>query len=950
MYDLKKIEKEILEFWNRKKIYQKSKKKNSKGKKFYFMDGPPYATGHIHMGTALNKILKDVAMRYQRLVGGDVFDRPGYDTHGLPIENKVEKKLGFEKKEDIEKYGIKKFVDECKKFATEYINVMNNEFINLGVWMNFEDPYLTLKNSYIEAIWDTFKKADEKGLLYLGKYPIHACTHCETAVAYNEIEYKKQKDISIYVKFKLKDENKFLIIWTTTPWTLPSNTGIMVNPKFDYVEIEVAGERWIIAKGRLEKLMKKLGKNYKIKREFKGRELKGKKYENPLSKHLNLPETENMYRVILNERYVNLEEGTGLVHTAPGCGKEDFEAGQKENLPMVSVVGINGILTSETGKYKGKKARVVDKEIIEDLEKDNALIYKEEYEHDYPICWRCKTPLIMISVPQWFFKISKIHTELIKENDKINWLPSYMKLRMKAWLEGISDWPISRSRYWGTPLPIWKCDKCNEKIVIGSIKELEKKVKTKVRELHKPEIDKIKWKCKCGGEMRRVSEVLDVWFDSGVSSWAALNFPQSEELFKKFWPANLNIEGKDQFRGWWNSQLILSEIRFGKKPFENILVHGMVLDLGKIKMSKSLGNIISPHDIIEKYGRDSLRYYFSKVSKGEDFAYNEREFKDIQNTFRVLINLNNFVNQLEKGKTKMQIEDKWILSRFNNLISEVESSYERFWFPDAVQKLENFIINDLSRTYIQMIRERSDEVYELMNDIRVKLLKLFSPIIPFITEEIWQKIKKKDIVKEESVHLSPWPKAEKNKIDKKLEKDFEKVLKIIEAGLAERDKQKIGLRWPLAEADVHGISAEKKFYDIIEKQLNVKKLKFLEGRQKTKSLANLSSQIKEISVRLDTTQTPDLEAEGYARELSRQVQSFRKELGLKKNDEIELFIFSDGELKKMLEKFRKFLMERTSSRKLEIFSENVTTVKERFKKNIDFRIKDKKGKIAIVKK
>ncbi len=938
MYNAQKIEKEILMFWKKKKILEKARKKNEGSKKtFYMMDGPPYATGHIHMGTALNKVLKDIFMRYQRLQGKDVFDRPGYDTHGLPIENKVEKKLGFEKKEDIEKYGIKKFVNECKKFATKYIDVMNEEFANLGVWMDFENPYLTLKNSYIETIWGTFKKANEKGLLYLGKYPVHACPHCETAVAYNEIEYKKQKDTSVYVKFKFKNEDKFLIIWTTTPWTLPSNTGVMVNPKFDYVEAEVCGERWIIAKERMKELMKKVSKDYKIKREFKGKELKDKKYENPLSKHLKLKETEKMYRIILNERYVNLEEGTGLVHTAPGCGKEDFDAGQKENLPIVSLVEIDGTLTPQAGKYKGKKAREVDSEIIEDLEKSNSLVYKEEHEHDYPICWRCKTPLIMISVPQWFFKISKIHEKLIKENDRVNWSPSYMKLRMKAWLEGISDWPISRSRYWGTPLPIWECDKCGKRVVVGSAKELEKKSKTKVKDLHKPEIDKISWKCECGGRMKRVPEVLDVWFDSGVSSWAALDFSKNGKLFRKFWPADLNIEGKDQFRGWWNSQLILSEIRFGKKPFKNILVHGMVLDLGKIKMSKSLDNIVSPRDAIEKYGRDGLRYYFSKISKGEDFAYDEREFKDIRNVFRVLVNLNNFVNQIEKGRAKTQIEDKWILSKLNKLISETEKRYEKFWLPEVIQKLEEFVIKDFSKTYIQIIRERSGEVYELMNEIRTKLLKILSPIIPFVTEKIWQDLKQKKIVKEESVHLSSWPRADKKKINKKLEADFETALQIIEKGLAERDRLKIGLRWPLAKAIInHDEKPNKKLEKIILNQLNVRKIEFKKG--------------KEISVELDTKLTPELEAEGYAREVSRKVQTFRKKLGLEKKDRIELQILVGKELGEILEKNKNFIKERTGSKKLEVFTDAQNKTKENFKNKINFSIKDKRGEIIITKR
>ena len=944
MYDFNNKEKEILKFWRQKKIYEKARKKNSKGKKFYFADGPPYATGNIHMGTALNKILKDVAMRYKRLSGFDVFDRPGYDTHGLPIENKVEKKLGFTKKEDIEKYGVKKFVQECKKFATEYIEVMNEEFANLGVWMDFKNPYLTLKNEYIETIWETFKKAEGKGLLYLGKYPIHACTHCETAVAYNEIEYTNQKDSSIYVKFKVKDnKNKYLIIWTTTPWTLPSNTGIMVNPKFDYSEVQVENEIWILAKERLSQL-DSMHVDYKVKRTFKGKELEGMIYENPLAKHLNLStlDLKNAYRVILNERYVNLEEGTGLVHTAPGCGKEDFEAGQKAGLPIISIVKIDGTFDKEGGKYTGKKARVVDEEIINDLKKINALVHKESYSHDYPICWRCKTPLIMISAPQWFFKISKIHSNLLKSNEKVNWVPKYMKTRMGAWLKGISDWPISRNRYWGTPLPIWVCNKCDEKEVMGSIKELEKKSKEKISEVHKPEIDEIKWKCSCGGDMKRVSEVLDVWFDSGVSSWAGLDYPQTDKLFKKFWPADLNVEGKDQFRGWWNSQLILSEIRFGKRPYENILVHGMILAIGKVKMSKSLGNITSPHEVIDKYGRDILRYYFSKNSKGEDFTeFDEKEFKNVQNVFRVLTNVNNFVNQLQRqGRSSLKIEDKWILSRFNSTIKEVKENYDKFKFPEAIQILERFLVDDLSKNYIKMVRGREDEVFSVLNEIRNKLLVMVAPVSPFITESIWQELKKKDIVKEESVHLASWPEIEIKKINTLNEKRMQNVLRFIERGLAERDKAGIGLRWPLAKAIIYFKAGEYNiFEDILMSQLNVKGIEF-------KSMANKKT---ELEVKLDTTQTPELEAEGYARELSRQVQDFRKKLGLEKKDVIELHITTDeDELKKMFHNQRDFIKTRTNSEKISIENTSKIADKERFKNKTDFTIKNKRGMIAII--
>ncbi|MEM4270651.1 MAG: isoleucine--tRNA ligase [Candidatus Pacearchaeota archaeon] len=904
-----KEEEQILEFWKKEKIYEKSVKKNSKGKKFYLMDGPPYATGHIHMGTALNKILKDIAMRSRRLQGFNVFDRAGYDTHGVPIEYQIEKEIGSKNKQDIEKFGVKKFIEKCKEFATQYIDVMNSEFVNLGVWMNFKEPYLTLTDDYIETIWDTFKVADQKGLLYLGKYPVHVCPRCETAVAYNEIEYSKQEDTSVFVRFPLiNKEKEFLVIWTTTPWTLPANTGIMVHPEIDYQKIELSsGEKWVMAKELVPKLMTQWELGYKIVGEFKGKEMKGWQYKNPLSKYLDL-KTKNAYKVVLSARYVNLEEGTGLVHCAPGHGKEDYEVGKEFNLDMPSPVDINGNLTKEAGKYAGKKARVVDEEIIKDLENDGFLVHKIKYSHDYPLCWRCKSPLLMIALPQWFLKISDIHKRLLEENEKTNWIPGWMKQRMKAWLEGISDWPVSRMRYWGTPLPIWVCEKCKEKIVVGSINELKKLSKEKEIGVHKPEIDKIMIPCKCGSKMKRVPEVLDVWFDSGVSSWAALKAPAN---IKKYWPADINIEGKDQIRGWWNSQLILSMIKFGKKPFENISVHGMVLDLEKRKMSKSYGNVVSPQDVIEKYCRDYMRHYFAKVSRGEDLSYNEKEFVDIEAFFRIFRNINNFINQTEKGKSKMEIEDKWILSKFNSLIKKVTESYNNYRFYEVIQELEKFLIFDLSRTYIKLIRERADETYEILNEIRIGLLKIFAPICPFVTEKIWQELREKKIVKEESVHLSEWPELDEKKIDNQLEKSFERIFEIIEKGLAERDKLKIGLRWPLKKATVtlkERIDLTK-FKKILLSQLNVKDIELQVG--------------SEFSIVFDATMTPELEAEGYAREISRWVQAKRKKEGLVKKDKIVLKISGKKEFLDKISGQKEAIKERINAKEVILSTEKI---------------------------
>lgn len=941
-------EEEILKFWEEKEIYQKSKEKNKNGKKFYMMDGPPYATGHIHMGTALNKISKDIAMRAQRLQGCDVLDKAGYDTHGVPIEFKVEKEIGAKTKKDIEKYGVKNFIEKCKEYATKYIDVMGPEFRNLGVWMDFENPYLTLDSKYVETIWDTFKVADEKDLLYLGKYPVHVCPRCATAVSFNEIEYAKQKDTSVFVKFRLNEqENTYLIIWTTTPWTLPANTGVMVNPNVTYQKVEISsGEKWIIAKDLVPKIMETLERGFTIKEEFVGKEMIGWTYENPLSKNLRL-NLKKAYQIIPSARYVTTDEGTGLVHCAPGHGKEDYEVGKESGIDAPCPVDINGVLTEETGKYAGKKARIVDAEIIEDLEADNALVYKMPYTHDYPLCWRCKSPLLMISQPQWFLRISNIQKQILKENEKTNWIPKWMALRMKAWMEGISDWPISRKRYWGTPLPIWTCEKCNEKKVIGSVKELEKLSEQKVREVHKPEIDEITIPCKCGNKMKRVDEVLDVWFDSGVSSWAALGYMEDRTQFEKFWPANLNLEGTDQVRGWWNSQFILSQIKFGKKPFDNIMVHGMVLDMGKRKMSKSEGNITAPEDVIKEHSRDFLRYYFAKISKGEDFSFQEREFKEIRKTFMMLSNVSKFINQLENEKMKKSIEDKWILSRYHKTIAEVTEAYDKFNFPEVTKILDNFLVNDLSRTYIQIIRDRADETKELLEEILVGIIKLFAPIAPFTTEKIWQELREENKVEEESIHLSLLPKLDKKKINENLENEFIIALNLIEKGLAKRDEAKQGLKWPLAKAIIIDppISLQKEILEIIKSQLNVKQIEITNIGKLPEALdeeRKITSEEKGDEILLDTTLTPELESEGFSREISRTIQAARKKANLVKIDEIELEIISDFNEK--LESQLEFIQERVGAKTISLEKSNKS-----FNHSEEGKIKDLAFKIKFNK-
>src|SRR3989344_597209 len=591
-YDAVKLEPEILEFWKKNNIYEKAKEKNKGKKKFYFLDGPPYTSGKVHLGTAWNKSLKDSVLRYKRMQGFDVWDRAGYDMHGMPTEQAVEKNLGIKNKDEIPNFGIANFVRECKEFAITNLMAMNNDFKRIGVWMDFENPYKSVDNNYMEGEWWLIKKAYENDRLYEGEKTMHWCFSCATSLAKHELEYENVKDDSIFVKFQVKGkENEFLIIWTTTPWTIPFNLGVMVNPNLDYVRAKVGNETWIVAKSLAAPFISGVAdKKFEIIEEFKGNDLLGLKYihpfENEISQFKELEKKHpKVHTVVLSEEYVDTSAGTGLVHMAPGCGPEDYEVGHRNDIPPFNTLTEQGIFDDSIPFLAGIKAKGV-------------LIAKTKVEHDYAHCWRCKNPVIFRTTTQWFFKIEDLKGKMRELNKGIKWIPDFAGSRnFDNWLSNLRDNGITRQRYWGTPMPIWRCNQCKEFVVIGSIDELKKLAVRIPEDLHKPWIDEVTIKCKCGHKKERIPNILDVWIDAGSASWNCLDFPRRKDLFDKLYPADFILEGIDQIRGWFNLLFVASMIAMDNVSFKSVYMHGFINDAQGRKMSKSLGNYILPQEV-----------------------------------------------------------------------------------------------------------------------------------------------------------------------------------------------------------------------------------------------------------------------------------------------------------------------------------------------------------------
>ena len=853
--DLKFVEreKEVEKFWEDEHIFEKSIKMREGCKPYVFYDGPPTANGKPHIGHVETRAIKDMIPRYRAMKGYMVPRKAGWDTHGLPVELEVEKKLGLDGKDQIEQYGLEPFIRECKESVWKYKGMWEDFSNTVGFWADMDDPYVTYENNFIESEWWALKQIWDKGLLYKGFKVVPYCPRCGTPLSSHEVAqgYKDVKERSAIARFKVKGEDAYILAWTTTPWTLPSNLALCVNPAEDYVKVRTGdGYTYYIAQALADTV---LGGDYEVLENYKGRDLEYKEYE-PLygcSVPLSEKQHKKAYYVVC-DTYVTLTDGTGIVHIAPAFGEDDANVGRRYDLPFVQLVDAKGDMTSET-PFAGTFVKDADPLVLKDLESRGLLFSAPAFEHSYPHCWRCGTPLIYYARESWFIKMTAVKEDLIRNNNTINWVPdSIGKGRFGDWLENIQDWGISRNRYWGTPLNIWECE-CGHQHSIGSIEELKAMSDNCPEdiELHRPYIDNVNIKCpKCGRLMKRVPEVIDCWFDSGAMPFAQHHYPfENKELFESQFPAQFISEAVDQTRGWFYSLLAESTLLFNKAPYENVVVMGLVLDENGQKMSKSKGNAVDPFDTLAAHGADGIRWFFYTCcaswlpKRYQDKAVTEGQRKfmgTLWNTYAFWVlyaNIDNFdATKYTLEYDKLPVMDKWLLSKMNSMVKCVDDNLMNYQIPEAARSLQEFV-DDMSNWYVRRSRERfwakgmeQDKInaYMTLYTALVTAAKAAAPMIPFMTEQIYQNIVRKiDADALESIHLCDFPEVKEEWIDTSLEQDMDEVLKAVVMGRAARNAANIKNRQPIAQMYIKADHALSEFYvKIIEDELNVKKVAF----------------------------------------------------------------------------------------------------------------------------
>lgn len=1042
-YNPVELEKQIREQWKETDAYKKTKEFRSTGPDYYFVDGPPYTTGSIHLGTTWNKTIKDTIIRFRRMQRYNVFDKPGYDMHGLPIEVKVEQSIGVKNKKEIEEYGIDRFVSTCKNFAVEFQRKMNEQFKELGVWMDWDNPYLTIAPYYIEAAWWTLKKAYDKGLLVSADRVLPCCPRCETALAEAEINYSDEKDPSIYVKFPLKDDPKvFLLIWTTTPWTLPANLAVAAHPDFKYIKARYRRigetETVIVMKDLADQIGEIAGwEQYEILEEIEGDDLVGLEYASIFEELV--PYQKNVsgkwvHRVIASKTVE--ASNTGLVHIAPGFGPEDFELGREYGIEPFCPVDETGKYTKDIGEtLAGMSIKKANQMILKNLEDRGLLFSNSTIEHRYGHCWRCNSPILFRTTNQWFLKVTQVKNQMLEEIDRIRWTPDWAgSSREYDWVMNARDWCISRQRYWGIPIPVWTCSKCGEIKVIATADDLEKgSGYRKDMDLHRPWIDGVTFTCpKCSSTMRRVPDVLDVWFDSAVASWAQLGYPRKRSEFDRLWPAKWIAEGHDQTRGWFYSQLAAGVLAFGRAPYESVLMVGWMLDPQGLPMSKSRGNVIEPEKVVKDYGADALRFYLLRSSAPwEDISFQMEGVKNARKMLNVLWNVVNFattymsIDNFERQKVDddqifahLKPEDRWMISRTERMKNEVTRDLSAYDLHKATRALEEFVLNDLSRWYVRLIRDRMwkeegdiDKVtaYVVLYDTLMSLNAMLAPICPHITERIYAHL---DGARE-TVHMLDWPVADLTKIDDRLEAAMNVVMEVVEIITRERQNKNMKLRWPLKRmillpSTTDSLESLKQLEDILLPQANVKSIEYVApGEEWSESILNVipnpnaigkvyrqwaskiavllrsrpAKLVKEsigkgeytlgiegqfikiepnmvsfettlpehvVAVKysggeiyLDFEITPEIEAEGYSREVIRRIQQMRKDMKLDVEEYIAVEIAAPVKIEEYLKIWQEHIMSEVRARKFQFFLEPKGEYK------INWEIEGEKLEIAI---
>ena len=855
-------EKKVEEFWKENHIFEKSMENRKEGETYTFYDGPPTANGKPHIGHVLTRVIKDMIPRYRTMKGYMVPRKAGWDTHGLPVELEVEKKLGLDGKEQIEEYGMEPFIKQCKESVWKYKGMWEDFSSTVGFWADMEHPYVTYYDDYIESEWWALKEIWNKKLLYKGFKIVPYCPRCGTPLSAQEVSqgYKTVKERSAVVRFKVVGEDAYFLAWTTTPWTLPSNVALCVNPDETYCKVKAAdGYIYYMAEALLDKVLGKLAKEegekaYEVLETYKGTDLEYKAYE-PLFACAGEAAAKQKKKAhfVTCDNYVTMSDGTGIVHIAPAFGEDDSRIGRNYELPFVQFVDGQGNLTKET-PYAGVFVKKADPMVLTDLDKEGKLFDAPKFEHDYPHCWRCDTPLIYYARESWFIKMTAVKDDLIRNNNTINWIPeSIGKGRFGDWLENVQDWGISRNRYWGTPLNIWQCE-CGHMHSIGSRQELFEMSgdeKAKTVELHRPYIDEITLKCpECGGEMHRVPEVIDCWFDSGAMPFAQHHYPfENKELFEQQFPANFISEAVDQTRGWFYSLLAESTLLFNKAPYKNVIVLGHVQDENGQKMSKSKGNAVDPFDALNKYGADAIRWYFYINSApwlpnrfhGKAVVEGQRKFMStLWNTYAFFVlyaDIDNFdPTKYELNYDQLPVMDKWLLSRLNTTVQAVDNDLANYKIPEAARALQEFV-DEMSNWYVRRSRERfwakgmeQDKInaYMTLYHALVTIAKTAAPMIPFMTEDIYQNlVRSVDKDAPESIHLCDFPTVNEAWIDKDLEADMKELLEIVVLGRACRNTANIKNRQPIGTMYVKAEKKMSEFYtDIIADELNVKEVKF----------------------------------------------------------------------------------------------------------------------------